>query len=95
MFKVNVSFRLDTTFIIVISTNLPEPKVFSNTNGQMKCVGYRCQGTVSLTQRFLVQRSRPWLLHSPQQLKSGHSGSILIKGIQSHRRRDGLMSLTC
>ena len=83
MFKVNVSIKMGIMSIIVISRNLPEPKVFSKANAicQMKCAAYRCQGRVSLTQRFIVQRSHPWLLHPPQQLRSGPLGSALIKGI--------------
>lgn len=95
MFKVNMSVRVGIMFIVVISRSLPEPKVFLNTNDQIKCVGYGFQGKFSLTQRFLVQRFRPWLLHPTQQLRNRKLGSILMKGIQSHRRRDGLMSLTC
>lgn len=95
MFKVNMSIRIGILFFVIISRSLPEPKVFFNTNDQIKCVGYECQGKLSLTQRFIVQRFRPWLLHPTQQLRNRHLGSVLIKGIGSHRKRDWLMSLTC
>lgn len=59
------------------------------------CAAYRCQGRVSLTRRFIVQRSHPWPLHPPQRLRSRHLESALIKGKWSHGRRDGLMALAC
>ena len=56
MFKVNMSISVGTQlFIIVLSRNPRESKVFFKANDQMKCVEYRCQGRVSLTQKFLVQ----------------------------------------
>lgn len=69
MLKVNVSIRMGIVFIIVLSRNLPGPKVFFKANDQMRCLGYRCQGRVSLTQSFLVQRSQPQPLHPPQLLR--------------------------
>ena len=43
MFKENVFIRMGIMFITVISRNPLEPKVFFNTNDQIKCVGYRCR----------------------------------------------------
>lgn len=65
MFNVNVSVHMGIVFIIVLPRNLREPKVFFKANDQMKYVGYRCQGRVSLTQMLLMLRSNPWLLHLP------------------------------